>query len=236
MEIHIWLYMKVIAHRGFADKNIENSIQSIKSASKYSDIIEIDVRVSKDGVPVVFHDTHIDDKTNSSGLISEQTYEDIIETKIENSEETIPTLSSVLDATSKPVLVELKSKRCIEKIYSICSSSTVSIQYQSFNPSILKEIPDSVDKFLLIPLEEHLSINGISKNSITNIDEAIQFAEREQLTGLSIHYDFCSKEKVQKIKLRDFSIYIWTINNSTMGDKISQFNVDGIITNHPDYL
>ncbi len=58
----------VAAHRGAFIGNCENSISSTKQAIKIGvDIIELDVKVTKDGIPVLMHDGTINRTTNGTG-------------------------------------------------------------------------------------------------------------------------------------------------------------------------
>ncbi len=61
----------VIAHRGFADIFPENTLVGIRGAyDKGADAVEIDVRVSRDSVPVIIHDATVDRTTNGTGPVS----------------------------------------------------------------------------------------------------------------------------------------------------------------------
>ena len=58
---NIW----VAAHRGWCSKYPENTMEAIKAAVEVGvDQIETDVRVTKDGELVLFHDPTVDRTTN----------------------------------------------------------------------------------------------------------------------------------------------------------------------------
>jgi len=61
-----------IAHRGASASAPENTRASFeKAAAVGARWVELDVQLSKDGVPVVFHDDVLDRTTNGSGLVVE---------------------------------------------------------------------------------------------------------------------------------------------------------------------
>ncbi|MFB6129610.1 MAG: glycerophosphodiester phosphodiesterase [Salinigranum sp.] len=58
---------RVVAHRGFAGVNPENTVAAARAAAEAgADAVELDVMPCADGVPVVFHDDHLDAGTGRS--------------------------------------------------------------------------------------------------------------------------------------------------------------------------
>jgi len=68
----------LIAHRGFSAQAPENTIAAFDLAieSGYTDI-EFDIQLSKDGVPVVFHDFTVDRTTNGKGRVDAHTFDEL---------------------------------------------------------------------------------------------------------------------------------------------------------------
>jgi glycerophosphoryl diester phosphodiesterase len=65
----------VIAHRGGASLWPENTLEAFRRAVRLGvDVLEMDVKITSDGVPVVIHDAELDRTTNCSGLVAERTY------------------------------------------------------------------------------------------------------------------------------------------------------------------
>ena len=72
-------YVVVISHRGDWRNYPENSIPAIESIIRMGvDMMELDVKMTKDSVLVLSHDKTIDRMTNGKGLISEMTYDSIM--------------------------------------------------------------------------------------------------------------------------------------------------------------
>jgi glycerophosphoryl diester phosphodiesterase len=68
----------LVAHRGAMAEAPENTTSSFNKALSYPiDGIELDVQITRDGIPVVFHDTYIKNKSNGSGRISDYTYAEL---------------------------------------------------------------------------------------------------------------------------------------------------------------
>lgn len=72
-------YVVVISHRGDWRNYPENSIPAIESAIRMGvDIMELDVKMTKDSVLVVCHDKTINRTTNGKGRISDMTYDSLM--------------------------------------------------------------------------------------------------------------------------------------------------------------
>lgn len=99
------------AHRGLHGKEIaENSMSAFRAAVEAGYGIELDVRLSKDGELVVFHDDTLDRVVGREGRVDEFTAEELGEMKLSRTEDTIPLFSEVLKTVGGkvPLLVEIK--------------------------------------------------------------------------------------------------------------------------------
>lgn len=101
------------AHRGLWAPGgpPENSLAAFRAAAEAGVGIELDVQLSADGVPVVFHDPMLERMTQARGPVWERTSDELTALALAGSDERIPTLSAVLAAlpADTPVLVELKA-------------------------------------------------------------------------------------------------------------------------------
>jgi len=70
--------VQVMAHRGVMSAAPENTLAAFRLAVDMSfEWIEVDVRLTKDGHHVIFHDGNLDGKTNGAGPLKEHTLEEI---------------------------------------------------------------------------------------------------------------------------------------------------------------
>ena len=71
-------YPRICAHRGFETAAPENTLPAFGAAIALgAQEIELDVRLSRDGVPVVCHDDRLDRISNGSGVVQDLTFEEI---------------------------------------------------------------------------------------------------------------------------------------------------------------
>ena len=117
---------KLIGHRGVKNLKPENTLESIlKSFELGLECVEIDVKVSKDNIPLLLHDDTLDRTTNGSGLVCNFTFDQINHLDAgyyfynSKTDIKVPSLSSVLDLIKrkqKYLNIELKPNKNYEEL------------------------------------------------------------------------------------------------------------------------
>ena len=106
----------VAAHRGAHIGNCENSVLSTKKSIEIGvDIIELDVKVTKDGVPVLMHDGTINRTTNGTGKVSDYTLEELQQFRLRSwlgilTDERIPTFEEILKLAKGKIMIDIDLK------------------------------------------------------------------------------------------------------------------------------
>ncbi len=105
----------VAAHRAAHLDYPENSLPAIQEAIDIGvDIIELDVKVTKDGIPVLMHDGTIDRTTTGSGKPSDYTYGELREFRLIHKKDTtdqiIPTFEEALKIVKGHTLIDIDIK------------------------------------------------------------------------------------------------------------------------------
>lgn len=93
----------VVAHRGASSTHPENTLASFEAALDLeAPLVELDVRLCADGVPVVLHDPDVSRTTDGAGLVHQLTLEQLRRLNAGTAErpERIPTLREVLNVVS----------------------------------------------------------------------------------------------------------------------------------------
>lgn len=135
------------AHRGLFDndkKLPENSIPAFKKAIESGYGIELDVQLTKDRIPVVFHDDTLKRVCGVNDSAKDYTYAELTQFHLFDTDEIIPTLEEVLMLIDGqvPLIIELKFP---ENPLAVCKfTDRVLSGYQgtycieSFHPLILR--------------------------------------------------------------------------------------------------
>lgn len=113
-EAYARLFETRVAHRGlWSPKGApENSLAAFEAAVEAGYGVELDVRLSSDSVPVVFHDGGLERLIGRQGRVSDHTAAELGAMRLRDSREPIPRLSEVLAAVvGKAMLhIEIKSR------------------------------------------------------------------------------------------------------------------------------
>jgi len=101
------------AHRGLHDNDSdapENSLEAFRRAVEAGYGMELDIQLSKDKVPIVFHDFTLDRMCGVEGRVSDFTYEELQRFTLGKSKERIPKFEDVLKLVNgrTPLIVEFK--------------------------------------------------------------------------------------------------------------------------------
>ena len=107
----------VIAHRGASGLAPENTIEAFRlGLGLGADALELDVRLSRDGVAVVIHDPTLDRTTDGTGAVAEMSFDQIRAAKAGGGVR-IPAFREVLEAfPATPLLVEIKAAEAQEAV------------------------------------------------------------------------------------------------------------------------
>ena len=137
---------KLFAHRGLFDNRTgapENSMAAFRKAVEAGYGIELDVQLTADNVPVIFHDFSLLRACGTEGLVRDYTFDELQQFRLFGSDERIPPLAEFLEMVDGkvPLIVEYKSEdtdmticRIVDPILKRYKGPYV---IESFNPLVL---------------------------------------------------------------------------------------------------
>ena len=234
---------KLIGHRGVKDLCPENTLESILKAFDLGlSFVEIDVKISKDRVPILLHDDTLNRTTNGSGLAIDYDYANIKKLDAgkffykENTNIFVPKLEDILSLCTNyngNLNIELKPNKKFEKenvyqIYKIIKNiNQIDIFFSSFDMISILEIsklyPQSIRSFLLDDFKEY------------NIDDLISISINHDLKICGLNIDLVTTDIIKKIKQFNMAITVYSdknINLSSAND-IFSIGVDSIFVDNP---
>jgi glycerophosphoryl diester phosphodiesterase len=211
----------------------QNSLAGIRAAIKNrADGVEFDVRITKDGVPILAHDANIHEMPNDP-LISTLTFSEV--NRFSKSDETrmYPSLSEALITIGDSIspIVELKTGDGIDAVISALAGSPITnrLQIWTFLPVVAAEIRQELP-------EAHIALN-FTETSLTSyyphqtgIPAAVHVAERLSLNAISGHLPLLADSSSDELKqIPDFlKLYTWTIREQSDVALALQLGVDGL--------
>lgn len=231
---------KVYAHRGYSAIAPENSMIAFLLAMKFSDGIELDVQLTKDGEVVVIHDETVNRTTNGIGWVKDFTLEEI--TSLNNGswfsskyqDQRLPSLRQVLDLLKNSRLelnIELKNSyipypRLEEKVIELVEDFGMEdrVILSTFNL-------ESVHR--LQQLRPHYQIAALYN---MHVDSPWKYGELLGLKGIHPHHSFVTEELVRECKKRNIAVRPYTVDDEAEMKRLLKLGVDAIITNVPPTL
>ena len=234
--------IKIVAHRGFSARYPENSMLAFERALALgADGAEFDVQLSKDGVPVVFHDENLIRITGKDALVKDLTLKELKEFDIsyrfkgECPAQRIPTLEeyfSLVEDRSFISNIELKTaifeypgmeQKVVDMVRAYGLSDRVILS--SFNhytllrcKSIAPELPCGI-------LYE------------CRIAEPQDYCRRLGMDFLHPDYRFLNDEELAKYEAAGVKTSPWTVNEEQdIRYLLGQANIFSLISNHPDLV
>ena len=218
--------MKIIGHRGVAGEEFENSFSSFNRAYDLNlDIYEVDIQITKDGIPVVFHDEDLSRCTNSKGQISKLEFKYIRSDVLLNNGERIPTLEELckLNRDKKTqIILELKKENSYEIVHEIIKKyDAKQFIISSFFHKTIFEIKR---------LNPNLKTSAIFE---CYPFELKKFILPIKCDSVSFGIESCNINMINELKEIQKECIAWTVNSEYEFQYSKELELDGIITNFP---
>jgi len=241
--------MLKIGHRGAKAYAPENTLASFKKALELGcDMVEFDIRITKDKYPVVIHDNSLRRLTKGIGKINQLTLVEVKKLKIKKIE-TIPTLGEVLEVIENKLglNIEIKVKGSAQIVVQTLRDYKVDldkVMISSNHPSEIKVVERlepvittalvfrATNAFSIWFVLDFLAILflPITKYYISWV------VRKANADYLNINHYFLNKKKVELFHSQGIKICAWTVNSQKKINYLKSLGIDGIITNYPDRL
>ncbi len=217
----------IVGHRGAKGLEPENTIRSIKRAIALGvDAVEVDVRITKDNIPVIMHDETLDRTTNGKGRVRDYTLKELKKFNAGDNEK-IPTLEEVVkEVAGKVVLfIEIKEDEAVKPVLNLADQENIwpySI-FISFNSHYIEEVklfnPKAYTGLIYIKL-----FDGIVK------------AKKMGANMVLPYFRIATAKAIAFAKRLKLKVVVWTINDIETALEYRNRGVDGITTDRPDLL
>ena len=232
----------IIGHRGLPGSAPENTLKSFRMALlSGADGVELDVQLSKDGVPVTFHDFTTGRMCGQDTPISAMNFAEIRNLKVAGSEP-VPTLKEALESLSgKAVFVELKISATRDVSYrrNVCGRIREVIESSRMKENVIITSFDHDGLRLYRELDRRQQI-GI----IYDRESMAFYAERgmdpesiiDSYSILIPDYTYHAAEDIRLLSEHGKKIFPWTVNDPGIAKVMKEAGCSGIITDFADRM
>lgn len=223
--------MLLIGHRGAPSEEAENTIASFQRAlDDGASMLEMDVRVTKDNVPIVIHDATLYRTHRLRHTVSQHTLEEL---QAVTTDKPIPTLEAVCDAFfGKAILnIEIKGRHTGEVIAKLVKDRYIT------KPSDWDNV-----FFSSFKVAELRATRRISKRTnlalLHNRNPFIFIAYHRWLnfSAVGFHRLYTNPLATDVAKRLGIFTYAYTVNRPQAAKRLYEQGIDGIVTDNPARL
>ena len=215
--------VEIIGHRGARALEPEYTLRAVARGLRCADRVEVDVRLSRDGVPVVIHDPAVDRTTDGRGLVREIPLPDLRRLDAGKGER-IPILQEVLDLVGHRggVVVEAKEEETVPQICQLLQGYGLGdVMVVSFHASAVIEAKE------LLP--------GVATGLIVSGPEGdpVEMAIRAGAGMVLPRQDLLTEALVRHAHEKGIRVISWTINTAEEARRAVALGADGFATDDP---
>lgn len=209
-----------VAHRGYPRKYPENTLSSfLKAVELGFTHLELDVHLSKDGIPVVIHDHTVDRMTNGTGRVADYTASELQLFHIKQDEH-IPTLEEVLRALKGKIGLNIELKQ-MGTYYPQLEEKVVELikEFSMLDQVVITSFDfDALEKIRQLSSEIRIGLItfGCSK---AILDWSLEVGA----TFLSMHYAFVTEHYIHRCKELGIQLMAWTINETSIMKRFQDY-------------
>ena len=234
----------IVAHRGWSGHYPENTILSIKKGLNHPivNMIEMDVQLSRDGVPVIIHDYTLERTTNGTGFVGNHTLLELKKLDAgswfsnEYNKETIPSLEEVFQAfkpfSNRGKKLNLEIKRGGDFYQGIEKKVVSLIQRYRLENSIL------ITSFNHETIHTFSQVGPDITRGLLIYGVPVLTHELLQYTGstlLSMSYPYLTSTFIKPLLNQGIQCIAWTVDDPHHMKQIASLDSRiAICTNHPE--
>lgn len=216
-----------------------------------ADMIELDVQLSKDSVPVVFHDTTLDRLTNVSGKVNSYTFRELNKVNAGHrfhksfSLTPIPSLEEVLEwaAGKMAVNIEIK-KEAVEEVFKSSGESGIEKMVVDLVNKYRMQDVVLISSFASIAVKRIKQMNpGISTGLLFKPDKQserelhpMELMEKYNADCFHCHWMELKSRWLTELKQQEIPVFVYTVNSRRRMRTLIADGVTGIFTDRPDRL
>ncbi|MFO8085417.1 MAG: glycerophosphodiester phosphodiesterase [Desulfobacterales bacterium] len=246
----------LIAHRGANKQAPENTNTAFEQALRYPvDGLETDVQMTKDGIPVLYHDRTLFKVMKKRKQISDLTYHQLRELDWGSlyssafAKEPLLTLSEMLGsyAGRTRLMIEIKSRKP-DQVSGKSSALTLKVLEELQKPEIYAHRKNifvlSFDPAVLTLAHKNAPEFNYVLNLSNKAYDATGYLSILEMDATDIHhlYAFCVEIKNLSENLTLFAhshgkkIMTYVCNNTRQTNRALDFNVDAVMTDDPRWI
>lgn len=228
----------IIAHRGASFDCPENTMAAFRQAiGAGADGIEFDVRLSRDGVPVVIHDNSLRRTGGVSARVADLDWAELSKADVGSwfglfAGETIPSLHelfTLFESNDLVLCLEMKCDSAAEEA-PLAAACAKMIDEFGFKERVIVECFRLSAIKTIKEIDSQITTAALFDKPLPNI---IAQATDVGASYLALHHRLARSWLVEKAKLANLKVAVWTVDDPTWLDHAREIGIEALITNRP---
>lgn len=240
-------WTQVVAHRGNSGPLPENTGLAIESAIEAGvDMVEVDIRVTRDGVPVLMHSAAVDHTTSGAGLVEDLTWDEIQGLDAGSwrgdqfAGEPVLSLGEVLELCHGRVALNLDAKTPAAVVpvatAALEAGVTDDVVITGCGVECVQNVT-SLDSSIttLFNLDELLEGTGVAEaGDVTrnSIDVAVELGA----VGINLHHELVDADLIARAKEAGIGVWAYTIDDESRFGELIDMGATSLTTNWPERM
>jgi len=226
----------ITAHTGCMNTP-PNTTESVLAGIKAgAEILEVDIRSTKDGKVVLFHDKEI---MTRQGLLRVQdvTYQELVESihgKMTLLEDVLP----LIKENNRMINLDVKEDKAIDPLIQTVERHqmreyTILSGCEKERAAYVKKYYRPYQVLLNASYQLYQEVHG---DYSLFVEQTLKDAIESSCCGININYQLCSRELVQRALLRFLPVCVWTVDEPEEMKKMVELGVYSITSNEVETL
>ncbi len=244
----------IIGHRGAAAVAPENTLASFKLAiDAGANGVEFDVRLAKDGVPVIIHDETLQRTAHMQKRVVDLSAAELQQVNVGSwfsrrqkaladqfAAETIPTLQQLFDLLASTAALLYLEMKCVpsertELVVACCrllaqNSVRERVVVECFDLAAIKEVKNIAPEIRTAALFEPKLSDAYSLLMIQRLVDRAKSAGADEV---ALHYKLAGRRLIERAKIAGLKVVVWTVDDPVWIQRAETIGIDALITNDP---
>lgn len=213
--------MQIYGHRGASGLAPENTLDAFRAALELGvDGIELDVRATADGRPVIIHDQSL---RRTAGV--ERNVDELTLAELQQLAPEVPTLSAVLELAGDAVHLDVEVKQPgVEQLIleSLAAFADARWALSCFDWDVLaafRALSADAELWLLMMIES---------------ESLYEAAERLGATAIAVNGPALSETVIARAHAAGLRVMAWTVNDVEVAERLRGWGLDALCTDFPE--
>ncbi|HDH02990.1 MAG TPA: hypothetical protein ENH15_01935 [Actinobacteria bacterium] len=240
-------WTQVVAHRGNSGPMPENTTIAINSAIDLGvDMVEIDIRLTKDDVPILLHNDRLDGTTSGTGRVTDLTWDELKTLDAGSwrgrqfADEPVRALDEVLNLTRGRVAlnldIQVPEAAQPTVIAAIAAGVSAGVVISGCTAKCVQTVGDMTSSVATLFNPDELLVGIDPAKAHTVARQSIDIAAELGTMGINIPHQLVDIGLVEQARDAEIGVWTFVVDDEARFSNLMDMGVTSITTNWPERM